>query len=222
MDGAHDMGGMHGFGPVVAGAERAGVSRRLGAARLRATLAMGMPGGWNIDMSRFARENRPPGEYLTHELLPDLARRPGDSCWSSAAWSTPTRSRPATRCGRPKPVQRAAHAAATSPRCCTAAARPSATAKHRPRSRPGDRVRAKNIHPPTHTRLPRYVRGHVGIIERVHRLSRVSRQQRARRAAKTRSGSTPCVSTAANCGAPDGDPTVKVSVDAWEPYLEPA
>ena len=28
------------------------------------TLAMGMPGGWNIDMSRFARENRPPADYL--------------------------------------------------------------------------------------------------------------------------------------------------------------
>ena len=28
------------------------------------TLAMGMPGGWNIDMSRFARENRKPNEYL--------------------------------------------------------------------------------------------------------------------------------------------------------------
>ena len=27
-------------------------------------MAMGMPGGWNIDMSRFARENRPPEEYL--------------------------------------------------------------------------------------------------------------------------------------------------------------
>ena len=32
----------------------------------------------------------------------------------------------------------------------------------------GDRVRAKNIHPPTHTRLPRYVRGHVGIVETLH------------------------------------------------------
>ena len=28
-------------------------------------------------------------------------------------------------------------------------------------------MRAKNINPPTHTRLPRYVRGHVGMIERV-------------------------------------------------------
>src|SRR2546421_3226283 len=32
----------------------------------------------------------------------------------------------------------------------------------------GDRVRAKNINPVTHTRLPRYVRGHVGVVERDH------------------------------------------------------
>ncbi len=32
--------------------------------------------------------------------------------------------------------------------------------------KPGDRVRAKNIHPATHTRLPRYARGHIGVIER--------------------------------------------------------
>jgi len=31
----------------------------------------------------------------------------------------------------------------------------------------GDRVRAKVINPPTHTRLPRYVRGHLGVVERV-------------------------------------------------------
>ena len=32
--------------------------------------------------------------------------------------------------------------------------------------KPGDRVRARNIHPEGHTRLPRYVRGHVGVVER--------------------------------------------------------
>src|SRR5439155_6372107 len=32
----------------------------------------------------------------------------------------------------------------------------------------GDRVRAKDIHPPTHTRLPHYVRGHLGTVELVH------------------------------------------------------
>src|SRR5207253_1451142 len=32
----------------------------------------------------------------------------------------------------------------------------------------GDRVRMKTINPPTHTRLPRYVRGRVGTIELMH------------------------------------------------------
>ena len=32
----------------------------------------------------------------------------------------------------------------------------------------GQRVRARNINPPTHTRLPRYARGKLGIIERDH------------------------------------------------------
>ncbi len=47
------------------------------------TLAMAMPGGWNIDMSRFAREDRPPDEYLGHELLPDLARWARSDCYWS-------------------------------------------------------------------------------------------------------------------------------------------
>ncbi len=37
-----------------------------------------------------------------------------------------------------------------------------------PRFKPGDRVRARNIHPPGHTRLPRYVRGKEGVVERDH------------------------------------------------------
>ena len=40
--------------------------------------------------------------------------------------------------------------------------------QRRAKFKAGDRVRAKNIHPATHTRLPRYVRGHVGVVERDH------------------------------------------------------
>ena len=54
----------------------------------------------------------------------------------------------------------------------------------------GDRVRAKNIHPPTHTRLPHYVRGHVGIIERVHGCQSFPTATR-QAPAKIRNGSTP-------------------------------
>jgi nitrile hydratase len=37
-----------------------------------------------------------------------------------------------------------------------------------PRFKPGDRVIARNVHPTGHTRLPRYVRGRQGVIDRVH------------------------------------------------------
>ena len=35
-----------------------------------------------------------------------------------------------------------------------------------PRFRPGDDVRARNLHPPGHTRLPRYARGKTGVVTR--------------------------------------------------------
>jgi len=35
-----------------------------------------------------------------------------------------------------------------------------------PRFRVGDRVRGRNIHPITHTRMPRYTRGKTGVVER--------------------------------------------------------
>jgi hypothetical protein len=37
-----------------------------------------------------------------------------------------------------------------------------------PRFQPGAAVRARNMHPTGHTRLPRYVRGRTGVIERHH------------------------------------------------------
>ena len=37
-----------------------------------------------------------------------------------------------------------------------------------PMFKPGDAVRMKNINPVTHTRLPRYVRGKQGVVERDH------------------------------------------------------
>jgi nitrile hydratase len=36
-----------------------------------------------------------------------------------------------------------------------------------PKFQPGERVRAKNMSPPGHTRLPRYVRGHTGVVAQV-------------------------------------------------------
>ena len=65
MNGAHDMGGVHGFGVVLAEPDEpvfhANWERRV----LALTLAMGATGEWTLDAVRFARENRPPAEYLS-------------------------------------------------------------------------------------------------------------------------------------------------------------
>ncbi len=50
-----------------------------------------------------------------------------------------------------------------------------------PKFKPGDRVKARNINPPGHTRLPRYVRGKEGVVQRDHGVfhlpdARVARQ----------------------------------------------
>ena len=78
------------------------------------------------------------------------------------------------------------------------------------------------MHPPTHTRLPRYVRGHVGTVERVHgcHVFPDTHAHGARRGPAV--ALHRALRRAASCGAREADPTVAVSVDAFEPYLEPA
>jgi len=64
MDGAHDMGGVALSGPVEPEPNEPVFHAEWERRTFALTLAMGMPGGWNLDMSRFAREDRPPEEYL--------------------------------------------------------------------------------------------------------------------------------------------------------------
>jgi nitrile hydratase len=85
---------------------------------------------------------------------------------------------------------------------------------------PGDTVRARNIHPRTHTRLPRYVRGRLGTVERIqgcHALPDAVALGRDEAAWLY----TVCFEGRELWGD-DADPTSKISVEAFEPYLEPA
>jgi nitrile hydratase beta subunit len=83
----------------------------------------------------------------------------------------------------------------------------------------GDRVRAKNIHPKTHTRLPRYARGHVGIVERLHGAHVFPDSVVAGKGEDPQWLYTVRFDAQELWGA-DADPTVKVSIEAFEPYLE--
>src|ERR1700731_2998891 len=130
------------------------------------TLAMGMPGGWNIDMSRFAREDRPPSEYLGMSYyqiwfagLERLALERGLVAPDEIEAGKPLHpAKPVAKVLTPEGVAAVLHRGGPTEREPTS---PALFAV-------GDRVRTRMIHPPTHTRLPRYVRGNVGTIEMLH------------------------------------------------------
>jgi nitrile hydratase len=148
VNGAHDMGGTHGFGPVVAEVDEPPFHAEWERRVFALTIALGASGAWNIDMSRSAREDRPPPEYL------------GMSYYE--LWFAGLERLLASH--EPRRVLRAADVQATLARGGPAdrpAPRPAAFAV-------GDRVRTVNRHPHTHTRLPRYARDKVGTVELVH------------------------------------------------------
>ena len=206
--------------PGRARAGRAGLPRRLGAARVRAsTLAMGATATWNLDAARFAREThrRPRGTWRAPTT------RSGSRRSSASSPSTGSSRADEVAAGRSlrDPAPHRAHPAADDVLATLGRGGPPRATPPRPaRFAVGDRVRARNINPPTHTRLPRYVRGHVGTVELVHAPPRLPGHPRPR----ARRGSAVALHgrfDARELWGADADPTVRVSVDAFEPYLEP-
>ena len=64
MNGIHDMGGMHGMGPIVREENEPVFHHAWERRAFAINMAAGFLGEWNIDMSRYAREQMPPAEYL--------------------------------------------------------------------------------------------------------------------------------------------------------------
>jgi nitrile hydratase len=183
------------------------------------TLAMGATGEWNLDGSRFARENRPPDEYLGksyYEIwLAGLEQLLAERGLATAA---------ELRAGRAleprKPIRRTLASADVA----AALGRGSPTNRDAPRPAAyevGDRVRARNINPLTHTRLPRYVRGRVGTVTATHDCHVFPDSNAHGRGEDPQWLYTVSFEARELWGA-DADPTLAVSVDAFEPYLEPA
>lgn len=65
MNGAHDLGGMHGFGPLNPERNEPVFHAEWERRCFALTLAMGAYGAWNLDATRYARETMRPGDYLT-------------------------------------------------------------------------------------------------------------------------------------------------------------
>jgi nitrile hydratase len=166
MNGVHDMGGLQDFGPVVPEADEPKFHHPWERRAFALTLAMGGTGTWNLDQTRAARESLPPAQYLASsyyqiwlEGLRALLLERGLVTTDELAD------------GRLREPARTLPRVLTADRVASALARGSPTLRTvtgAARFRVGDRVRTRNLHPPTHTRLPRYCRGRAGTIASIH------------------------------------------------------
>lgn len=218
MDGIHDMGGMDGFGKVESEPNEPVFHASWEGRVLAMNRAIGASGTWNIDMGRYGIELLAPHVYLTssyykrwflrlEQMLVQHGLVEADEIASGRA----------LRSG--KAMHRGTFTMADVERILQRGSfgRPAPAGA---RFKIADRVRARNIHPRTHTRLPRYVRGHVGVIDRVHG-AHVFPDSAVLGADDPQWLYTVCFDSQELWGA-DADPTVKVSIDAFEPHLEQA
>ncbi|PZN59070.1 MAG: nitrile hydratase subunit beta [Proteobacteria bacterium] len=219
MNGPQDLGGQMGFGPIAPEPNEPYFHAEWEKRALGVTLCAGALGAWNIDESRHARESLHPAIYYSasyYEIwiraLEVLLKRHGfisdaDLAAGKAVDSSVT----------PKGVLRAAEV-------------PAVLAKGGPCDRPvssgplfkaGDLVKTTNFHPVGHTRLPRYVRGRLGRVETVQG-SFVFPDTNAHHLGENPQWVYTVVFDAAEIWGEGADPTLTVSVDAWESYLERA
>lgn len=165
MNGVHDMGGMQGMGPVQYEKNEPVFHARWEARLYSLTRAMRAWRRWNIDAWRHSIELIPPAEYLQmsyyEKWLAGLTRllvKTGvvttAEMESGRATSGLAKAIPALSPDKVPMINRGEHA--------------ERNVQVAPRFHVGQRVRARNVHPMGHTRLPRYARGKQGTIDRDH------------------------------------------------------
>jgi nitrile hydratase subunit beta len=166
MNGVHDLGGMHGMGPIQPETNEPVFHARWEARVFAITRAMGAWRKWNIDASRHQRELIPGPRALSmsyyEKWLAGLIELMVAKGLVTRAEIDSGRASP----GAPK-VTPALAAAAVSQ--LVAKGVPSNRDRQAaPRFQTGQLVKARNINPVGHTRLPRYSRGKVGTIDSLH------------------------------------------------------
>ena len=199
MNSVHDMGGMHGFGPVLPEPNEPVFHAPWEGRVLAMHRAMGYTKAWSLDDSRYAQEQLPPVDYLaasyyqrwTLGMMHNLTRL-------GLVSEQEVRADISSACVRGK------------------ASRPTATT---PKFQAGDAVRTQRSSPKTHTRLPRYARGCVGVIETVHGCH-VFPDSNASGAGENPQWLYTVVFSARTLFGDRADPMHKVSIEAFEPYLE--
>jgi len=213
-----DLGGQNGHGAVHPEPEGELFHAAWEPRVLALTLAMGATGLWNIDTSRAARETLADYGELSYyqiwlagleKLLLQTGAVQADEIVQGRVMqaSAPTRS-----------VLRAGQVAAVLARGSPTARSPPSPARYST----GQWVRTCAAAPRHHTRLPAYARGKRGIIERVHGAHVFADMHAQGLGEQPQWLYTVAFDEQELWDAYTRRQQSTVSVDAWEPYLEPA
>jgi nitrile hydratase subunit beta len=213
----HDMGGMHGFGPVEPEPNEPVFHAAWEGQVLAMQRALGALGLWTIDAGRASLEALPALDYLASSyyrrwFLGMERRVVAYGLVGEDEIAVGHSLRPGIRLNRKLTRDDA--------RAMTAGnfERP---APAPPRFKEGDRVRTKKMNPATHTRLPRYARDKEGIVAAV-RGCHVFPDTAALGQGENPQWLYTVAFAARELWGENADPAVSVSIDAFEPYLDPA
>lgn len=219
MNGIHDMGGMHGMGPLQTEDDGPVFHTRWEARVFALRRAMGAWKRWNIDTTRYEIERMAPSEYLSlsyyaRQFVAFSKMLIESGFVTEAEIATGTAAE-----GQPKltpalTVQKALALVANG----VPTSRDIAIA---PRFQEKQRVRSRNVHPVGHTRLPRYARDKAGVIHRDHGVF-VFPDTNAHFLGEKPQHVYSVRFAARELWGEQASPRDSVYVDMWEDYLEPA
>ena len=218
MNGAHDLGGMHGLGPIDPAPNEPVFHDRWERRAFGITLACGALGRWNIDMSRFARESMHPADYLATSYYEHWLH----GLEVLLAQSGLVTAQELDGNGDPRPA--ADVTALTADRVGPALARGSTARVESDlaaKFAAGDGVVARNRNPLGHTRVPRYARGRRGVIDRDHGVFVFADDHAAGRG-KNPQHVYSVRFTARELWGAEASPRDSVYIDLWDDHLDPA
>ena len=217
MNGVHDMGGQHGFGPVQYEKDEP-VFHAAWEARVYAlTRAMRAWRKWTLDADRYGIEILPPAEYLRMSYYERWFTRLGAQVVKHGLVTQDELESGKAAAGSTK--QTPAFTVATSARWLNRGLPSSVDPSIQPAFKIGQRVRARNINPAGHTRLPRYARGKTGMITRDHGVH-VFPDTNAHEQGPKRQHLYSVQFTARELWGDAASPRDTVHLDMWDDYLD--
>jgi nitrile hydratase beta subunit len=217
MNGVHDLGGMHGFGPIER-EEHEPLFHADWEGRVCALEELLCEEGlyFTLDAFRYGIERMPPVDYLRSSYYERwLASFEYNLNHEGLLTSDELDTRIDLLRRQPDYVPHQPAAALSPPPVQPAESPPTVS-----RFAVGDAVRTRNVHPAGHTRLPRYARGKRGVIQRLHG-AQTFPDTNAHGLGEQPQPLYTVQFTARELWGESAEPNLTVTLDLWESYLEP-